>query len=136
MNGEGSEEPDDAAIGPGAADERRGVASSPFREEFAIGILLSIRGQRPVEHWLHHTACFAAAFEALTDLPWSDEFADQYVPTVGGVPMEWRGRVDSALVHTWGNHVTFVPVGPGSGAEGRQQEQATSMEPEPEEGAE
>ena len=120
MNGEVSEEPDAAVTGPGAADEGSDVSSTPTGEEFVNGILLSIRGQRPVEHWLHHTAGFAAAFEALTDQPWSDEFADQYVrPYGGGAPVEWRGRVDSALVHTWGSHVTqFVLAGPGSGADG------------------
>ena len=63
---------------------------------------------------MHNSACFAAAFEILIEQPWRDEFEDHYVTTVGGDPVDWRGRVTSALVHTWGNHIVFVPIGPGT----------------------
>ena len=45
------------------------VPSTPPSEEALLGILLSFSGQRPREHWLHSSACFGSALEALMNEP-------------------------------------------------------------------
>ena len=80
--------------------------------EADIGTMLSIQGQRPLEHWLHHTARFREAFEMPTNSPWRDGFFDEYTPMVRGAPVDWNGRVRSAFLFNWWNHIVFVPTDP------------------------
>ena len=48
--------------------------------EADIGTMLSIQGQKPLEHWLHHTARFWEAFEMLTNQRWRECVFDEYTP--------------------------------------------------------
>ena len=68
---------------------------------------MSVRGQRPVDHWMHFTTTFRSAFETLIEQPWRDEFDYLFTPTIYGVTVDWSERTTRALRYSWGNHIIF-----------------------------
>ena len=73
--------------------------------------MLYIQGNRPLLHWLHHTARFIEAFEVTTS-PMQHEWLHEFTPTVRGAPVDWTASVRRAFLFNWWNHIMFVPRDP------------------------
>ena len=84
------------------------IPSTPPQGEFLGPILLAFENTRPVEHWLHDTASYKNALEALRNEPWRDVLEERFAPMVRGAPREWRRMVKDDAIFNWGNLVIFA----------------------------
>ena len=84
------------------------IPSTPPQEEFLRPILLAFENTRPVEHWLHGTAIYKNALEALRNEPWRDVLEERFAPMVRGAPRGWRRMVKEDALFNWGNLVIFA----------------------------